>query len=220
MTGPAVVHESGSVVIVDKPHGWLTIPGRAGAADPRPVLSRHLEERYGARIWIVHRLDRGVSGLVLFARDAGAHRLLCGWLERHEIVKEYEAWTGGSPPGAPDAVWEGWLIQGKRRVHEAASPGKGKHARTVARCAGAGTRGGLRFLRWTLLPETGRTHQIRCQAAARGFPIVGDALYGSEVPFRPDAIALRAVRLTFPGDRADDLRALGLDPEVRVGGLE
>lgn len=219
MTVPGIVHVSDAVIAVDKPHGWLTIPGRHGAGDPRPVLTRFLDERYGSKIWIVHRLDREVSGLVLFARTADAHRLLCGWFERHEVVKRYLAWTEGSPPAIPEAVWEGWLIQGKRRVREAGEPGKGKRARTVARFAGSVTHGGEVLLRWDLLPETGRTHQLRCQAAARGFPIAGDALYGSSVPFEPDAIALRAVGLEFPEATPDQRAALGLPPAMRIEGL-
>lgn len=210
LTEPAIVHASDAILAVDKPHGWLTIPGRQGAADPRPVLVRHLTERLGSRLWIVHRLDREVSGLVLFARTAEAHRTLCGWFERHAVAKRYEAWTEGTPPAEAETVWEGWLIQGKRRVFESASPGKGKRARTLAACLGRRRRGDLHLLRWSLRPETGRTHQLRCQAASRGFPIAGDALYGSTVPWEPDAIALRAVSVEFPTAPDEDLVRLGL----------
>ena len=221
MIDPAIVHESDAVVAVDKPHGWLTIPGRRGEDDPRPVLVRYLSDRYGSRIWIVHRLDREVSGILLFARDPHAHRLLCGWFERHEVTKRYEAWTEGAPPAAPDSeiVWEGWLIQGKRRVHESGGPGKGKWGRTAARPSGRVMHGGAGLLRWELSPQTGRSHQLRCQAAARGFPIAGDTLYGSRIAFRPDAIALRAVGLEFGAASPADLGTLGLPAALRVEGL-
>jgi tRNA pseudouridine32 synthase/23S rRNA pseudouridine746 synthase len=206
---PAIIHESDAVLAVDKPHGWLTIPGRQGEADPRPVLVRELASRAGGKLWIVHRLDREVSGLVLFAKTAEAHRTLCGWFERHEVRKRYEAWTQGTPPTEGETVWEGWLIQGRRRTHETREPGKGKWARTIARFEGTGIHAGARLLRFALLPETGRTHQLRCQAASRGFPIAGDVLYGSTVAWLPDAIALRAVRLEFP--RATDQVLVRLD---------
>lgn len=216
LTEPTIVHESDAVLVVDKPHGWLTIPGRQGEADPRPVLVRELAASAGGKLWIVHRLDREVSGLVLFAKSAEAHRTLCGWFERHAVVKRYEAWTQGSPPAEAETVWEGWLIQGRRRTHETREPGKGKWARTVAQFEGAGTHAGARLLRFALRPETGRTHQLRCQAAARGFPIAGDALYGSTVAWLPDAIALRAVRLEFPEASQATLFRLGIPREIAV----
>lgn len=217
MKEPGIVHESAAVVVVDKPHGWLTIPGRRGADDPRPVVARFLAERYGTKIWIVHRLDREVSGLVLFARNASAHRLLCGWFERHEVAKRYEAWSEGAPPAEGEQVWDGWLVPGRRRMHESPAPGKGKWSRTVARYLGTAEAGDL--LRWEMLPETGRTHQLRCQASARGFPLAGDVLYGSGIPFAPDAIALRAVALTFAAGSEPDLAALGVPRMLRVEGL-
>ncbi len=214
LTEPAIVHESDAVLVVDKPPGWLTIPGRQGDADPRPVLVRELGARTGGKLWIVHRLDREVSGLVLFARSAEAHRTLCRWFERHEVVKRYEAWTEGAPPAEPETAWEGWLIQGRRRTHESREAGKGKWARTIARFEGTELHAGVRLLRFALRPETGRTHQLRCQAANRGFPIAGDVLYGSTVFWAPDAIALRAVSVEFPSASEENLVRLGLPRTV------
>jgi tRNA pseudouridine32 synthase/23S rRNA pseudouridine746 synthase len=216
VTDPVIVHESDAVLAVDKPHGWLTIPGRQGETDPRPVLVRELASRAGGKLWVVHRLDREVSGLVLFAKTAEAHRTLCGWFERHEVRKRYEAWAQGSPPTEGETVWEGWLIQGRRRTHEAREPGKGKWARTIARFEGTRIHAADKLLRFALLPETGRTHQLRCQASARGFPIAGDALYGSTVAWLPDAIALRALKLEFPEAPGGDLDRLGISREIRV----
>jgi tRNA pseudouridine32 synthase/23S rRNA pseudouridine746 synthase len=221
MTVPVVVHESEGVVAVDKPHGWLTIPGRHAESDPRPVLARRLADRMGGKLWIVHRLDREVSGLLLFARNPDVHRLLSGWFERHEVVKRYEAWTEGEFPDAAESggSWEGWLIRGRRRVHEASEPARGKWVRTQAHCRGRVMHEGAKLLRWELLPETGRTHQLRCQCSARGFPIAGDGLYGSHVSFRPDAIALRAVSLEFHRLPPSSREEVGLPLSLRVEGL-
>ena len=65
------------VVVVDKPAGWLSVPSHAGTADPRPVVGTRLQTQLGGRLWPVHRLDEDVSGLLLFARSAAAHRGLC-----------------------------------------------------------------------------------------------------------------------------------------------
>ncbi len=214
-----VVAESASAIAVDKPAGWLTIPGRRGDEDPRPVLVHAVGERTGGKVFIVHRLDREVSGVVLFAKTAEAHRTLSVLFESREVSKRYEAWTEGEPPavGVAPQTWEGWLIRGKRRVHEAASEGKGKWSRTVATFLGTVVREGRILLRWQLRPETGRPHQLRVQAAARGFPIAGDALYGSNAPFRPDEIALRAVAIE---SKRFARESLGLPERIEVAGLD
>ena len=208
-TSLEIVHESPHAVCVDKLPGWLTIPGRSGDLDPRPCLVREVARRYPGKIWIVHRLDLEVSGLVLFARSGEAHRFLCGLLERRGAVKTYEAWTEGKPPADPgsEQAWEGLLVRGKRRVHES---DRGKWSRTLARFRGEVAWTGRPLLAWELRPETGRPHQLRCQAAARGFAIAGDGLYGSTVAFRPGEIALRAVRLDLRDASKDDLARFGL----------
>ena len=63
-----IVFENPRFLVVDKPSGWLSVPGRQGEADPRPCLSRELRAR--GQVFPVHRLDEEVSGLILFARDA------------------------------------------------------------------------------------------------------------------------------------------------------
>lgn len=215
MREPAILLSSDHVVVADKPAGMLTIPGRRGAADPRACLAHEIARRFPGKIWIVHRLDVEVSGLVVFARSAEAHRLLCGLFEKRGVVKRYEAWTEGAPPGGSgfEAAWEGLLVRGKRRSWES---DRGKPSRTVARFLGAVAWRTLTLLRWEMRPETGRPHQIRCQAATRGFPVAGDGLYGSTVEFVPGAIALRAIRLEFRDALDADLEHLGLPRKVEA----
>ena len=83
--------ENENWLVVDKPAGWLTVPGRN--AEETPVLGHVLEKTKGMVLWPCHRLDREVSGLVLFAKKPEAHRLANGWFENHKIQKIYEAWT-------------------------------------------------------------------------------------------------------------------------------
>jgi tRNA pseudouridine32 synthase/23S rRNA pseudouridine746 synthase len=209
-----LVWQSAHVVATDKPSGMLTIPGRRGASDPRPCLVRAVAARFPGQIWIVHRLDFEASGLVLFARSAEAHRVLCRAFEARAVRKVYEAWTEGQPPepGDEPLVWESRLLRGRHRVHEAPA---GKPSRTLARCLGPVRFGDDTLLRWELRPETGRPHQIRCQAAARGWPVAGDTLYGSEIDFGPERIALRAVALDLSAIPASDRARLEI-PDVLV----
>jgi len=179
------------VIVVDKPPGWLSVPSRMGAQDERPCLGRVWEARLGCRLWPVHRLDVEVGGLVLFAKDAEAHRLLCEGFESHTVEKTYLAWTAGQgePVLGQTETWRTRLLRGKKRAY--VHP-QGKEAVTVAtalwRVQG--------FWLWRLQPRTGRPHQLRVELSRRGQPIVGDGLYGSGVPFG-EGIALRAVRLSF-----------------------
>ena len=211
---PSIVWESAHVVAVDKPSGMLTIPGRHGSRDERPCLVHAVARRFPGKLWIVHRLDRETSGLVLFARSAEAHRILCSAFEGRTVGKTYEAWTEGPPPDPIDRalVWESRLLRGKRRAHE--HP-RGKWSRTTARCTGTVLCRELRLVTWRLEPATGRPHQLRVQAAARGWPIAGDRLYGSRVDLGPDRIALRAVSLDLPG-----LTGLGLPARIELAHLD
>ncbi len=191
MSDLSVVYDGPRFAAVDKPAGWLSVPGRTGVADARPVLGLRLQERLGTRLWPVHRLDAEVSGLVLFAKDAEAHRVASAWFEGHSVKKVYEALTEPSDkPMKPGerCEWRDRLLRGKKRAYE--SP-HGKDAVTAAELVGS--EGGL--WRWRLEPLTGRPHQLRVHLATYAAPIAGDTLYGSQVPWPHGGIALRAVRL-------------------------
>lgn len=172
---------------VDKPAGWLTIAGRQGSADPRPVLRSWLEAELGQRVWVLHRLDVPVSGLILFALSKDAHKIGNRAFEQRTVTKVYRATTEGPEPDQPEHRWVDKLRKGKKRAYRAPS---GKQAVTRARVLGPG-------VRWELYPETGRTHQLRVQLALRGWPIRGDELYGAAPTLEP-GIALRSIKLEGP----------------------
>lgn len=205
-----VVFDNVHFVVANKAAGWLSVPSRQGAEDARPCLGTHLQEQLKQRLWPVHRLDQEVSGLVLFAKDAPAHKAANLWFENHTVQKIYEALTEGQPPNEAHQHWESNLLRGKRRAYE--SPA-GKPSVTDARYEGMQEH----HLGWRLKPRTGRPHQLRVHLSANGFPIVGDALYGSTRSYEPHAIALRAVMLDFSS--CSDAASLGLPPMLRVTGL-
>ena len=229
-----IVFQNKQVVAADKRPGWLTVPGRQGAANPRPCLGRQLEKALSARLWPVHRLDFEVSGLVLFARNAGAHRVASAAFESRRVHKTYQALTEGAErvTDLPAVLeWQSRLVRGKRRSFEAPH-GDPAHtrARAVARlpasvlaeAVGAppapGAAGPPELLYFLLDPETGRPHQLRVHLAKAGFPVAGDVLYGALTPPpAPDTIALRSVRLAFTDAR--DRAALGLSGPLEVSGL-
>jgi tRNA pseudouridine32 synthase / 23S rRNA pseudouridine746 synthase len=184
-----------------------------GARDARPCLGSELERTQNCRLWPVHRLDLEVSGLVLFAKSADAHRCANAWFENHTIHKIYQAITLGPAetlaPGT-SVEWRSQLARGKRRSFE--SP-HGKLAITRATRVG----GEADRLTWLLEPCTGRPHQLRVHLAQHGFPIVGDTLYGASAAGEDGAIMLRAVRLDFV--EAAGATGFGLPSRLEVTGL-
>ena len=206
-----ILFEDTNFIAVDKPSGVLTTPSRFQNEDTRSVLGLQLQALKGVQIYPVHRLDFEVSGIVLFAKNPSAHVKANFWFENRLVEKTYEAWTEGDADGltpGQEFLWKNKLLRGKRRSYE--SP-HGKISETVAQFLGFGES----CLRWSLHPLTGRPHQLRVHLSQNGFPILGDELYASLIPWKPDAIALRAVELSFK--TVED--RLGLPETISVEGL-
>ena len=181
-----VIQESNGVVAVWKPAGLAT-QAPTGIPSAESWLRRQLHgDNAGGYIGVPHRLDRGVSGVVLFAATPRAARKLSRQFERREIHKTYLAIVAcGDVDGetvermsAEVVTWRDMVEkiadEARTRIVPADEPG-GREAVTLARlrCQLAADR-----LLLELSPVTGRMHQLRLQAAARGLPIVGDDLYG------------------------------------------
>lgn len=201
--------ENDAFIVMDKPAGWLSVAGRG--AKPTDCLLHHMTQARGTQFWPVHRLDQPVSGLILYAKNAAAHRLGNSWFEGRHVGKTYEAWSEGVefPKTGATFTWSHKILRGKKRAYEHAI---GKVAITHAQFLGETNGVG----RWELKPETGRSHQLRFQLSKAGFPICGDALYGAKTPQPEGTIQLRACRLDFSkveGDRA------GLPTALEVTGI-
>lgn len=193
-----LVFQNPSFVVAFKPCGMLTVWSRMGQADPRPCLGHLLTQQLGQRIWPVHRLDFGVSGLVMFALSDEAHRVANGWFENRYVHKVYQALTDAKDDEYPlgkSLRWECLLLKGKKRAYEGPT---GKTSITLADPKSWATIQGRQGTLWELSPLTGRSHQLRYEMYRHGIPIWGDRLYGSSVPWEgPESLALRAVRLDF-----------------------
>ncbi|HEX4143981.1 MAG TPA: RNA pseudouridine synthase [Pirellulales bacterium] len=203
--GFQLLYEEGPCLVVLKPAGVQTqAPPQFESLETR--IKTFLKEREGKTgniyLGVPHRLDRPVSGAMVFARHVRAAQRLSKQFERREVQKIYWALVEGIVD-PPEGTWRDtlWKVHGQplSQVVDSSHP-QGQPAVLHYRTLGAGPHGS-----WLEIElETGRTHQVRVQAASRGHAILGDAQYGSQVAFGPvceeprqRAIALHGRRLSF-----------------------
>ena len=188
-----ILFEDPVLLAVNKPAGMAAVPG--GWEQAGPSLLETLEAERG-RLWIVHRLDRVTSGVIVFARSAEAHRTLSQEFESRNVHKTYLAIVCGAPGWNDYACRLPLLVDVGHNHRTVVNKKKGQEALTRFRVR-------ERFTGHALLeasPETGRTHQIRSHLSALGFPILADTLYRAEPTDLIDRPALHAqsLRLTHP----------------------
>ena len=246
--GLDVLYEASGVLAVGKPSGlptqappgiesvesrvreWLF--GAAAATVPlEPASRRHP----GGFLGVPHRLDRPVSGVVLLATTPRAARQLSRQFERRQIVKTYLARVAATGPHGlavgDTFTWQDVVrkVPDEPRAEIVAADEHGGRGRAAAGNDGgrvAVTHGRVLAveaagtLRLELVPETGRMHQLRLQAAARGLPVVGDALYGgptdAEGELRTRPIALHAWRIAFRDPDTGATVEIECPPPVQV----
>lgn len=187
----AILHEDEHVIAVDKPCGLLAVATDAEKDDTAFTrLAAILNSRSAGRPYVVHRLDRDTSGVLLFARSAETRdRLQHGW---EAVEKTYFAVVDGTPRDAAGTV-ENHLLEGKNlRVRIVQPGGDAKLAITHYRVLAS--RGPYTALEVKL--GTGRKHQIRVHLASLGCPVIGDEVYGARTnPAR--RLGLHAWKLSF-----------------------
>ena len=173
---PRAVFEDRWLVVVAKPVGLLSVPGRSGLLTDS--VATRLAARYGAA-HVVHRLDLDVSGLLLVAKDEATYVILQRMFARREITKRYVAVLdgvlGGAESGSIDLALRVDLEDRPRQIVDAVH---GKAALTTWRVCARD----VQTTRVELVPHTGRTHQLRVHCAhpdGLATPIVGDRLYGT-----------------------------------------
>jgi 23S rRNA pseudouridine1911/1915/1917 synthase len=190
--GVKIVFEDDALVVLDKPPGLLTVATEGEKFDTAFArLNTHLNARRGGRPFVVHRLDRDTSGLLLFARSAAVRdRLQADWAA---VRKTYLAVVEGMPRPA-EGVVEGYLIEGRDLRVRVTRSARGGAKWAVTRYRVVRTRGRYALVEVGL--ETGRKHQIRVHLAGLGCPVVGDKVYGAATD-QVGRLGLHAWRLTF-----------------------
>lgn len=200
-----VLHADADVVVVNKPAGVVTHPGagnRHGTLADALVLqfpdmaSAGPSERPG----IVHRLDRGTSGILVCARNTDAYEALVAQLASREVSRIYAALVRGHPSAARGTI-DAPIGRDRRNRTTMAVVSDGRPARTHYSTAQTYAHPlDIALLRCEL--DTGRTHQIRVHLASIGLPLLGDLTYGVPDPWGIGRPLLHAARLSFRHPRS------------------
>jgi tRNA pseudouridine32 synthase/23S rRNA pseudouridine746 synthase len=154
---PEVIFENDDFLALNKPAGWFSIPAREPKTEDQ-VLTEWIKSTHKTEAWVIHRLDRFTSGIILFAKNQKAQRDGNIWFQDRKVKKTYQ-FLASPPPRLP-------AIQ----IRE---PVEGKPAQTLFEVI---QKNEFAFF-GKATPMTGRFHQIRAHAAAGGFPLLGDLKY-------------------------------------------
>jgi len=194
-----ILYEDNHLIAVFKPAGVLTQGDNSGDACLMDDVKKYLKEKYkkpgNVFLGLLHRLDRPVSGIVLFAKTSKGASRLSEQIRNHQIKKEYTALVEGALK-EKKGVLENYLLHdektNKAKIFDQPTPGAQKAKLSFEM---TGKKGNNTLVKIDL--ETGRHHQIRAQFAHLGHPIVGDVKYGAKSARPAGAIALCATGLEF-----------------------
>lgn len=190
--GLNVIHADTGLLVVDKPAGLLSVPGRG--EDKQDCLVARVQARFPDAL-AVHRLDMSTSGLLLLARGEEIHRQLSRLFRDREVDKRYVALLDGCLEQAAGEVDLPLICDWPNRPRQKVDFEIGK--RSLTRFIRLELDRDRHTSRVELEPVTGRSHQLRVHMAALGHPILGDELYGNDDDPRTDRLTLHATELSF-----------------------
>jgi 23S rRNA pseudouridine1911/1915/1917 synthase len=176
-----VVYEDSDLIVVDKPTGMVVHPAPGHETGTLVnALLYHCEDLAGVggvrRPGIVHRLDKGTSGILVVAKNDATHAGLARQFHDHTIERRYRAFVRAVPGADAGRVDRPIGRHPRDRKRMSVRDGSGREAHTAWQLLRRYPRSGISDL--AVLPETGRTHQIRVHLASAGLPILGDPVYG------------------------------------------
>lgn len=170
-----IVHADAHIIVVDKPYGLLSVPGRDPAN--RDCVPSRLHREFG-ELRIVHRLDFDTSGLMILARDSDTHRHLNRQFEQRQVDKYYEALVWGVPAEDDGRIDLPICVDWPNRPKKIVDYENGKPAQTLYKVIDRDIENNI--ARVELQPITGRSHQLRVHLAEIGHPILGCPFYAHD----------------------------------------
>ncbi len=193
MDKPVIIYEDDVLLVCNKPAGLMVEPDRNNFPNLLQQVKNYLKESTGDNqhyVQHLHRLDRPTSGIVLFTKQKEHLRNLSEQFAQRTVSKYYVALTKNAPQ-EKTGVLEHWHRKEKKKAQlvEEGIPFAEK-AKLEYSVKPYGN-----FFKWDIKLHTGKYHQIRVQLASLGCPVLGDEMYGSTEPYKPNVIALHASKL-------------------------
>jgi len=194
-----VVYEDNHIIVVNKTASEIVQGDKTGDTPLSETVKQYLKEKYNKPgnvfLGVTHRLDRPVSGLVVFAKTSKALSRLNDMFRNGEVKKTYWTIVRNRPP-APEGELTHWLVRNEKQNKSYAYDKEVKDSKKAILCyKEIGHSQNYHLLEVDL--KTGRHHQIRCQLAKMGCPIKGDLKYGSPRSNPDGSICLHARRISF-----------------------
>jgi len=202
-----ILHQDKDIVVLNKPSGLLSVPGRA--ENMKDSLSLRVQARFPSAT-VVHRLDRDTSGVMVMALNKQAHRHISKQFEMRATEKSYIAVLYGEVEGEEGEVNLPLILDWPNRPHHIVDHENGKNALTRWKILGREND----RTRIAFSPVTGRTHQLRVHALAMGHPILGDSLYAHDRALvLADRLMLHANLLTLTHPYLKEIMSFKSDPD-------
>ncbi|HLC69585.1 MAG TPA: RNA pseudouridine synthase [Patescibacteria group bacterium] len=209
-----VLYEDNHLIAVYKPAGVLVQGDATGDQSLMDVVRGYLKEKYAKKgnvfLGLLHRLDRGVEGIVLFAKTSKGASRLSEQFRNHEVKKTYEALVEGKVKKTRDTLVNFLIKDEQKNVVQVFDQDVPDSLRAELDYEKIKEVEGNTLLKINL--KTGRPHQIRSQLSHIGHPIVGDKKYGAKETWRTGVIALAAVNLEFETATTKERKNLSFNP--------
>ncbi len=214
MNHPTIIYEDDVLLLCNKHAGLMVEPDRNNFPNLLQQVKQYLKETTSTKLPYtqhLHRLDRPVSGIVLFTKKKEYLRNLSEQFAQRTVSKYYIALTDKTPEQIT-GVLEHWHRKEKKKA--VLVPENTEFAKYI-KLEYAVNPFGVNFL-WKIKLHTGKFHQIRAQLASLGCPILGDSLYGSTIAYKPNSIALHASMLKIKHPVSNQQMIVESEPDFQT----
>lgn len=211
-----VLYEDNHIIAVYKPAGVLVQPDAPSGTSLMDDVKKYLKDKYkkpgNAFLGLVHRLDRNVSGIVLFAKTSKGAARLSEQFRNNEIKKSYYAVVDGKISPASGNLVHYLKKDEEGRMALVSNSQKSGYDRSELEYETVKSNNEHTLIRVNLI--TGRFHQIRAQLSATGYPVVGDKKYGAKTKMSDGSLALCATEIEFKTATTNEIKKIQIDNPI------